>query len=165
MKKLLQWWIQRFILCTLSVIAAFVLLVYAGPRVGMQELLTLEIVEQAAEIKEIVEERRIVADDTEKYEYELMLAYYTADTGYFRTFNIVTTYAVSPDDIILVKYYKKFPNVVYAIVEDVEYQPYDMKLLSIAFNVALFVGIPVGIYTIYFLKKKKKPRLPKKSKE
>lgn len=164
MKKYVKWWIQRFTLCALSITALIILVVYAGPRVGMQNCLNLDIVEQYADIEDILEERKVVTNGIESYEYKLMLVYYTEDTGYHRTFNVVTTYPLTKADAVNVKYYKKFPNTVYATINSDRYSPSDMMLKNVLFNLALFGGVPIGVYTVYFLKRKKKPRIQKKKK-
>lgn len=165
MKKLLQWWFQRFVLCVISIIAAIVLFIYAGPRVLMQDLLALDIIEKDAEIESIIEEKRITSGGEEKYEYILMLVYYTSDAGYRRTFKIVTTTPLTDNCVVPVRYYGKYPETVYAVVDGTYYQACDMDNTTAYFMIAAIIGIPIGIYTIYFLKKKKKPRLPKKAKE
>lgn len=165
MKKLLQWWFQRLILCVVSIIAAIVLFIYAGPKVLMHNFLALDIIEKDAEIESIIEEKRITSGDEAKYEYTLMLVYYTSDMGYHRTFKIVTTTPLTDNCVVPVRYYGKYPETVYAVVDGTYYQACDMNNTTAYFMIATFVGIPVGIYTIYFLKKKKKPKLPKKTKE
>lgn len=162
MKKLLLWWLQRLLLFMLSILVLLILFIYAGPKVLMQEMLSLDIVEGDAEIEEILEERRIVSDTGEKYEYTLVLNYSTVDMIYHRTFAIMTDTPLANNSVLPVKYYKKFPQTVYVVVNGETYQPSDMETMDIFFTLALLIGIPVGIYTIYFFKKKKKPRVPKK---
>lgn len=161
MKKYIKWWLQRFVLCTFSIIAV-VALVYASPKVVMQNSLGLKIVEQSAVVADIISEQQNSADGVVNYKYELLISYDTPDMKYHRVFVVNTTYAISVGDVISVKYYTKHPKVVYAFIGDDSYAPKNMKLAYIMFNLSTFVGIPVGCYTLYFLKKKKKPRIPKK---
>lgn len=161
MKKYIKWWLQRFILCTFSLIAV-VSLVYASPKVVMQNSLGLEIMEQSGVVADIISEQQNSANGVVNHKYELLISYDTPTTRYHRVFVVNTTYVISVGDVIPVKYYSKHPKVVYAFIDNDSYAPKNMRLAYILFNLSIFVGIPVGCYTLYFLKKKKKPRIPKK---
>ena len=163
MKKLIQWWFQRFFLCVLS-IACVIGIICTGPQVAIHEVLSVEIIEQSAEVSKVTEETHKIIVGTTIYEYELELVYYTSEDAYYKTFVVESNYPIATGDLVTVKYYKNSPNTVISMIDGNEYQPQDVEFIGIIFSVTLFIGIPIGVYTIYFLKKKKKPKVQKKVK-